>query len=148
FDKTRPVQAAVDEKSGADRIYIVEGEAPVEPLQIIAGCRIIVNRLAERVPSASDAQVVSRSEEELVLAREIHVEAADRVVEAVPLTVGIGEEVGLSVRLAGLVGPRIILQVILYDGRNAVGRNEITGEWLPHDPASLDDTRERIVNLI
>src|SRR5207249_1787749 len=36
FDKAGPVQTAIDEKSGSDRVDVVEGEAPVEPLQVIA----------------------------------------------------------------------------------------------------------------
>src|SRR5207247_9314683 len=117
FDKAGPIQAAVHEKCGADGIDVVESEAPVEPLQVIARSRIVVNRLTERVSSTPDTKVVSRPEEELMFLREIDVEPPNRVVEPIPLAVRVGEEVGLSVRLAGRVGLGVILQISVRNGR-------------------------------
>src|SRR5262245_42620436 len=73
LDEARPIQAAVHEECGANCVYIVEGEAPIEALQIVPRGGIVIDGVAKRVASTPDPQIISRSEEELVSIGEVDV---------------------------------------------------------------------------
>ena len=117
-------------------------------MQIIAGGGVVVNGFAKAIAATADAQVVAGGEEELVAIGEIDVQPANRIVESVALTVGVREEVGLPVRLAGLIGLHVVLQVVLGNRRDAIGGNDVIRESLAGDATALGHAGERIEQLI
>ena len=79
---------------------------------------------------------------------EIDVRPANRIVESVTLAVRVRKKVGLAVRLAGLIGLHVILQIVLGNRRDAIGGNDVIGEWLASDAAALGHAGQRIEQLI
>ena len=137
--KPRPVQPRIQHHSRRERIDVVERGAPVRARQEVAGGDVV-----EEVAAVLQAIVVPHAEEQLVDVAHVVVDPAEEGLEIV----GPGRGREEVVHGARLVRQRNVLQQILRDRVEPVGRDDVARERRAAHARALLHARQRIIQLV
>ena len=143
--EAREPHAEVDERRGRARVHVVVGEGVVDPEEVVPG-RPDAVQLSRPVAPVLPPVVPGVADEEAVAVGELVVDPRGDRVEGVAAPVG-PDEVVAALRVAGLVGQGVEVQVGEGHRAQPVGRDHVAREGRALDPpVGKADRSQRVVD--